>query len=244
MKKISRVLLFVLGLGVQGAVFAGPNDIPFADRYPPESINSMERAQEVITAYEKEKAEWDQWRSVEDKACYRNFFVNDCLDDNKKKYAREVAKARAVWLKARDFERQYKANETKAKREANLTKQKQKIAQHKDHSDKDVFSDTTRTQERDLTLEQEQANQKEYELKQQRHKERVKQEQMKEKPTPSTTMDERLKARAERRKAAEAKRLENIRKRASKAAEYERQVKLREEQKNQVLEDLSTIIYK
>ena len=95
-----------------------------------------------------------------------------------------------------------------------------------------------------MTLEQEQANQKEYELKQQRHKERVKQEQMKEKPTPSTTMDERLKARAERRKAAEAKRLENIRKRASKAAEYERQVKLREEQKNQVLEDLSTIIYK
>ena len=43
----------------------------------------------------------------------------------------------------------------------------------------------------------------------------------------------------ERRAAAEKKRAENIKKRAEKAAEYERQVKLREEQKkNSVTGDL------
>ncbi|MFQ7008488.1 MAG: hypothetical protein ACLRRK_08075 [Parasutterella sp.] len=53
------------------------------------------------------------------------------------------------------------------------------------------------------------------------------------------TPEERIQARAERRAAAEKKRAENIKKRAEKAAEYERQVKLREEQKkNSVTGDL------
>ncbi len=52
------------------------------------------------------------------------------------------------------------------------------------------------------------------------------------------TPEERIQARAERA-AAEKKRAENIKKRAEKAAEYERQVKLREEQKkNSVTGDL------
>ena len=55
----------------------------------------------------------------------------------------------------------------------------------------------------------------------------------------SMTPEERIQARAERRAAAEKKRAENIKKRAEKAAEYERQVKLREEQKkNSVTGDL------
>ena len=69
--------------------------------------------------------------------------------------------------------------------------------------------------------------------------ERVAEQERKVPEAPSMTPEERIQARAERRAAAEKKRAENIKKRAEKAAEYERQVKLREEQKkNSVTGDL------
>ena len=92
--------------------------------------------------------------------------------------------------------------------------------------------------DRVLTPEEEKANAEAYAKKQQEREERVA-EQRKVPEAPSMTPEERIQARAERRAAAEKKRAENIKKRAEKAAEYERQVKLREEQKkNSVTGDL------
>ena len=79
-----------------------------------------------------------------------------------------------------------------------------------------------------------------YAMKQQEREQRIAEQESKVPEAPSMTPEERIQARAERRAAAEKKRAENIKKRAEKAAEYERQVKLREEQekKNSVTGDL------
>ena len=93
--------------------------------------------------------------------------------------------------------------------------------------------------DRVLTPEEEKANAEAYAKKQQEREERVAEQERKVPEAPSMTPEERIQARAERRAAAEKKRAENIKKRAEKAAEYERQVKLREEQKkNSVTGDL------
>lgn len=94
--------------------------------------------------------------------------------------------------------------------------------------------------DRVLTPEEEKANAEAYAMKQQEREQRIAEQESKVPEAPSMTPEERIQARAERRAAAEKKRAENIKKRAEKAAEYERQVKLREEQekKNSVTGDL------
>lgn len=239
MKKYIFLILSVLAASVQ----AGPNDKPFAERFPPASIQSMQRADEVIAAYEKEKAEWDAWKEAEDKACERKFFVNDCLFSVKKHYADEVGKARAVWVAARDYQRKQNADEAKTRREKDLRAQRLRNKEREaEAAGRDPIPENMRG-EREVREDyiDDPANDVDVRRKALPPAEPASNDKI----TSSSTLAEREASRAERRRAAEAKRLENIKKRAAKAAEYERQMKLREEQKNRVLDDLApTIIYK
>ncbi len=95
---------------------------PFAERYPPESITSVERAEEIIEAYQKEISEINAWQSKVNKLCYREFLVNRCMNKNKEVAREKRGNARAVWLKARDFIREKNANEAKTQRLENEKK--------------------------------------------------------------------------------------------------------------------------
>ncbi len=95
---------------------------PFAERYPPESITSVERAEEIIEAYQKEVGEINAWQKKVDKLCYREFLVNRCMNKNKELAREKRNNARAVWLKARDFIREKNANEAKTQRLENEKK--------------------------------------------------------------------------------------------------------------------------
>lgn len=239
---MKKTIFLILSVLAAASVQAGPADRPFAERFPPASIQSMQRADEVIAAYEKEKAEWDAWREAEDKACERKFLVNDCHYDVKKRYVEEVGKARAVWVAARDFQRKQNADEAKARRNKDLKAQRLRNKEREaEAAGRDPIPENMRG-ERGVHEDyiDDPANDVDV-----RRKALPPAEPASDKITSSSTLAEREASRAERRRAAEAKRIENIKKRAAKAAEYERQMKIREEQKNRVLDDLApTIIYK
>ncbi len=101
---------------------------PFAERYPPESITSEERAEQVIEAYKKEVGELNAWQKKVDKLCYRDFLVNRCLNKNKEIVREKRNNAREVWLKAKDFIREKNANEAKAQRLENEKKRAEMVA--------------------------------------------------------------------------------------------------------------------
>lgn len=95
-------------------------------------------------------------------------------------------------------------------------------------------------QQRQLTAQQERENEREFAKKQEAREQRRVEQEKKIAPEPGKTLEERVAERAQRRAEAEQKRLANIKKRQQKAAEYERQQKLREEQQgNSVLKDIA-----
>ena len=218
------LILFTLGLlSFNAWAVEPPSTVPFAKRYDPASITTASRAREVIAAYDNEKRVWENWYKEETAQCYRNFFVTYCLDKAKSERTEHINEARRVWLVARDFLRKERSEQAVKDRKAAEAKQAAKNAA-----------------DRVLTPEEEKANAEAYAMKQQEREQRIAEQESKVPEAPSMTPEERIQARAERRAAAEKKRAENIKKRAEKAAEYERQVKLREEQekKNSVTGDL------
>lgn len=230
MRAKNLVALTLLAVSA-GALADVPFDTSFAERYPPESITSEERAHEVIDAYDKEKQAWAAWRKEEDKLCYRKFLVNHCLSSNRETYLNRTNEAHRVWVKARDFLRTQRAEKAAADRKANEAKQAQRIKEHDARPVKAETEDAAvRHEPTVLTEEQQRANEQEYAKKQREREERIKEQQAKTPPKPSSTLEERVQERDKRRKEAAAKRMENIKKRAQKAAEYEEQLRLREQQ--------------
>ena len=246
-----RIPLILLTLGLlsfNACAVEPPSTEPFAKRYDPHSITTAARAREVIAAYDNEKRAWENWYKEETAQCYRNFFVTYCLDKAKSERTEHINEARRVWLVARDFLRKERSEQAVKDRKAAEAKQ----AAKKDAQPARVAKVPPKTRDvtprkpgeghaadRVLTPEEEKANAEAYAKKQQEREERVAEQERKVPEAPSMTPEERIQARAERRAAAEKKRAENIKKRAEKAAEYERQVKLREEQKkNSVTGDL------
>lgn len=250
------------------AVFAFPGEKPFDEQYPIASITSRAKAQEVIDAYDKEMARLKEWRAREDRECNKAFFVNHCLGEVKDTYTEESNRARKVWIAARDFIRKEKSDEASARRkQANAERQSEMEAresqprrQHtpktvkqrepkkpearKDANVSDINADETRTTDRYLTKEQEEANRRAYEEKQKEREARIEEQSGKEPDEPRLTREEREKMLVERRKAAEAKRQANIKRRTEKALEYEKQLKLRQEQELRGAEEISPIIFK
>ncbi len=92
-----------------------------------------------------------------------------------------------------------------------------------------------RVSQRVISDEEQAENEAAYAQKQEKREARIREAQQSEPPQPSTTEAEREQSRAERRKMIEQRKRDNIRKRQQKAAEYERQVKLRENQSNSLL---------
>ena len=175
-----------------------------------------------------------------------------CLDKAKSERTEHINEARRVWLVARDFLRKGRSEQAVKDRKAAEAKQAAKNAKM-DAQPARVAKAPSKTRDvtprkpgeghaadRVLTPEEEKANAEAYAMKQQEREQRIAEQESKVPEAPSMTPEERIQARAERRAAAEKKRAENIKKRAEKAAEYERQVKLREEQekKNSVTGDL------
>lgn len=246
------LILFTLGLlSFNAWAVEPPSTVPFAKRYDPASITTASRAREVIAAYDNEKRVWENWYKEETAQCYRNFFVTYCLDKAKSERTEHINEARRVWLVARDFLRKERSEQAVKDRKAAEAKQAAKNAKM-DAQPARVAKAPSKTRDvtprkpgeghaadRVLTPEEEKAN-AEYAMKQQEREQRIAEQESKVPEAPSMTPEERIQARAERRAAAEKKRAENIKKRAEKAAEYERQVKLREEQekKNSVTGDL------
>ncbi|MCD8339151.1 MAG: hypothetical protein LUC43_02975 [Burkholderiales bacterium] len=296
---------------------------PFAERYPPETITSTERAEEVIEAYKHELGLLNKWHSQAERPCYRSFFVNWCLSKAKERVREKKNAAKAVWVVARDFIRKEKSDKAVAERirkdkeraelvariEAQAPKpkgtglvssapdadidtrgmmtvndgrrtdvakeaQQQPVLGKQSQTPKEsapspaptvAQPNTTQSQPaqepakapesqlakeakpaqeqpassgqklnlvepRELTLEQEEANELEYERREQAREERVQKAEEEEPTPPSSTEEERAAQREERRKAAEQKRQENIRKRQKREQDYEKQMQLRKEQ--------------
>lgn len=247
------LILFTLGLlSFNAWAVEPPSTVPFAKRYDPASITTASRAREVIAAYDNEKRVWENWYKEETAQCYRNFFVTYCLDKAKSERTEHINEARRVWLVARDFLRKERSEQAVKDRKAAEAKQAAKNAKM-DAQPARVAKAPSKTRDvtprkpgeghaadRVLTPEEEKANAEAYAMKQQEREQRIAEQESKVPEAPSMTPEERIQARAERRAAAKKKRAENIKKRAEKAAEYERQVKLREEQekKNSVTGDL------
>lgn len=249
--RIRSFLLILSLIGFNAAAADFPTTTPFAQRYDPASIQSTARAKEVIEAYEDEKRAWEEWYKDETAQCYRKFFVTYCLDKAKEERVEHINEARRVWLVARDFLRKERTTEAVAERKANEAKQAEKIAKMDAQPARTAkmppkTRDVTprkpgegHSADRVLTQEEERANEEAYAEKQTQRELRVADQATKAPEAPSMSPEERIEARSARRAAAEKKRAENIKKRAEKAAEYERQVKLREEQKqNSVSDDL------
>lgn len=267
MLKHQKFLALCLSLTASVA-FAFPGEKPFDEQYPIASITNRAKADEVIEAYDKEMARLKQWRAQEDRNCNKAFFVNHCLGEVKETYTEESNRARKVWIVARDFIRKEKADEAASRRkQANAERQREMEAresqpprQHKPKTVKqreprksgeeknsnltDINNDETRTTDRYLTKEQEEANRRAYEEKQKEREARIEEQSSKEPDAPRLTREEREKMLVERRKAAEAKRQANIKRRTEKALEYERQLKLRQEQELRGAEEISPIIFK
>lgn len=247
--KIAHLLLLLGSLCLNAHAADYPTNTPFADRYPPDTITNAQRAREVIQAYEHEKNLWDDWYEAEKKACYRNFFVTYCLDSVREERYTHIQEARQVWLVARDFLRKERSDEAVKTRKENEAKQAAKnerieaeAAERAKAKKKQPVKTTPSSRkpaearpDRTLSAEEEKANEEAFEQKQIKHQERVAEQEGKAPTPPSETEQERIDERAKRRAEAEKRKIENIRKREAKAAEYERQLKLREEQKAQGL---------
>lgn len=249
--RIPLILLTLGFLSFNACAVEPPTTEPFAKRYAPESITTAARAREVIAAYDEEKRAWENWYKEETAQCYRSFFVTYCLDKTKTERTEHINEARRVWLVARDFLRKERSEQAVKDRKAAEAKQAAKNAKidaqpprvaKAPPKSRDVTPRKPgegHPSDRVLTAEEEKANAEAYAKKQQEREARIAEQESKVPEAPSMTPEERIQARAERRAAAEKKRAENIKKRAEKAAEYERQVKLREEQKkNSVTDDL------
>ena len=200
----------------------------------------------------KKKRAWENWYKEETAQCYRNFFVTYCLDKAKTERTEHINEARRVWLVARDFLRKERSRascerpQSSGRQNKPLKTPRWMLSLRARAKAPPKTRDVTprkpgegHAADRVLTPEEEKANAEAYAKKQQEREERVAEQEREVPEAPSMTPEERIQARAERRAAAEKKRAENIKKRAEKAAEYERQVKLREEQKkNSVTGDL------
>lgn len=124
-----KLILLTLLAGLSSASFAVElNEVPFVERFPPQTITSEARADEIIAAYEKEVKDLDAWKAEEDKLCYRKFFVNSCLIDNRRLVREKKAEAKEVWLAARDFVRQKKSDAAKKTRLAKEAERKEWVA--------------------------------------------------------------------------------------------------------------------
>lgn len=267
MLKHPKFLALILSF-TASAVFAFPGEKPFDEQYPIDSITDRAKAEAVIEAYDKEMARLKEWRAQEDRNCNKAFFVNHCLGNVKETYTEESNRARKVWIAARDFIRKEKSDEASARRkQANAERQSEMEAREsqpkRQHTPKtvkqrepkksdaskggdqtDINTDETRTTDRYLTKEQEEANRRAYEEKQKEREARIEEQASKEPDAPRLTQEEREKMLVERRKAAEEKRQANIKRRTEKALEYEKQLKLRQEQEQRGTEDISPIIFK
>lgn len=241
------LLLFLSSLSFTAGAVEVPSTTAFAERYDPATITTTARAEEVIKAYEEEKRGWENWYKEESAGCYRKFFVTYCLDSAKEKRTVKINEARRVWLVARDFLRKEKNAEAVAdrkKREAEQAAKNAKLDAQPPRQAKELPKarevkprkpSEGKEADRVLTLEQEKANEEAYAKKQEQHENRVAEQTAKQPEAPSVTPEERVAQRSQRRAEMEKKRQENLKKRAEKAAEYERQVKLREEQKEKSL---------
>lgn len=265
-----KLIILTLLAGFSSASLAVElNEVPFAERFPPQSITSKARADEVIEAYEKEIKELETWKAEEDKLCYRKFFVNSCLTDNRRFVREKKAEAKSVWLTARDFIRQQKSEEARKTRLVKEEQRKEWVARQEaiiknpaaakkvsDEPDSDIDLSGVQTVDskverplpdrkssgsaptskpREITPEQQEANEKAFAEKEQKRQERIEEREANQPSPPSMDEQEREAAREERRKAIEQRRLENAKKRAERAKEYERQLKLREEQNQKSL---------
>lgn len=255
----TQFVLFALIFSLSSAYCAEVDTSKFSERYPIDSIKDEKRAHLVIEAYEKEKAQWNEWKAEKYKECYRNFLVNHCQSSVREEHQLHMNDAHDVWVQARNFLRAQRAQESTKRRAENEQKQAKKIREHEAQQATQVAEDgsndegvkpqsnsprTTsslpKNEARVLTEEQQKKNELEYQKKQEQRQKRIEEERTKEKPVPSSTLEEREKERDARRKAAQEKREANIRKRQQKALEYERQLRLREEQKNNdAIEDIT-----
>lgn len=119
----SIVLAFAAPLSVsaQQAVI----DTPFNQRYPVESVQSIETADAVLLQASKERVLLGDRYIDDQRACFKKFFVSSCLEDAKERNRISIKQVREVEVVANEFKRQSKADD----RDKSLSEQRIKDEQ-------------------------------------------------------------------------------------------------------------------
>lgn len=121
-KKILKHALGLLGLPLMVLATCTPaiaqeadklavTEIPFSQRYPANSINSIERADQVLDVAAKERASLDYQYIDDQRACYKHFFVAYCLENAKEHHRVLIKQIREIEAVANSYKRQSKADD-------------------------------------------------------------------------------------------------------------------------------------
>lgn len=104
------------------------SELPFAQRYPANSINSVERADQILDVAAKERALLD-YRYIDDqRACYKHFFVSYCLENAKEHHRVLIKQIREIEAVANSYKRQSKADDRDKSLEEQRIKDEQDAA--------------------------------------------------------------------------------------------------------------------
>ena len=104
------------------------SEIPFGQRYPANSINSVERADQVLDITAKERAALDYQYIDDQRACYKHFFVAYCLENVKEHHRVLIKQIREVEAVANTYKRQSKADDRDKSLEEQRVKDEQDAA--------------------------------------------------------------------------------------------------------------------
>ena len=89
--------------------------VPLRDTFPTGSINTLERADDALTAVAARKTLVESEYIDAERACYKRFFANDCIDELKARRRLVDADIGAVQLEASRFKRTEKDKEARDK---------------------------------------------------------------------------------------------------------------------------------
>jgi hypothetical protein len=90
--------------------------VPLRDTFPQGSITTVERADQALAAVDARKQLVEAEYLEGERACYKKFFANDCIDELKAKRRLEDADIGSVQLEASRFKRATKDKEARDKK--------------------------------------------------------------------------------------------------------------------------------
>lgn len=97
-------VFFAFSLGASGVAW-GEEAASVAERFPPESITSVESANAALAAVEDERRRIAARFGEAERACRNNFFVTQCIDKAREARRQAAAPLAAIELEAEKYKR-------------------------------------------------------------------------------------------------------------------------------------------